>query len=241
MINLRKILRKCIKNKRSRNKSDTNPHTRKKIGNVGLQFSGREGNTKTSRCNHSVFFLGREGEHHRRTEVAIANLSNEEAGIRDKKMRSITHINQIRHQTPRNQEVQINLDKKKPKPKTEKFLAFLKIREQTLETQMPTKEIPVIPTTISRPSVISEQPTHMHIVTLRKSPKVRTQRVPKIPTEQLVTLKGSKGEHPTTRVLIHPKDNTKEEFNNTVNKCTGRIESARAKIKEEAEVTCQRL
>ena len=145
---------------------------RKKIGNVGLQFSGREGNTKKSRRNHSVFFLGREGEHHRRTKVAIANPPNEEAGERDEKMRSITHINQIRHQNPRNQKVQRNPDKKNPKPKI----------------QMP------------------------------------TQQIPKIPTKQLLTLKDSEGEHPTTRVLIHPKDSTYDRDGHmNIIRCTDRI------------------
>ena len=120
MINLCKILRKRIKNKKSRTRG-SNPHTRNKIGNVGLQFSGREGNTKKSRRNHSVFFLGREGEHHRRTKVAIANPPNEEAGERDEKIRSITHINQIRHQNPetkKSKETQIRKTQN-PKSKTQ--------------------------------------------------------------------------------------------------------------------------
>lgn len=139
----------------------------------------------------------------RRTEGAIAHHEYEEAGEKN-----IIHSIHNPGNKPKHQKVQRNPDQKNLKPKTEKFLAFLKIRKQTLKFQMPAKEMLEIPTTILSPSVISEQLTHAHIVTPRKPPKVRTRQIPKIPTAHIMTLKDSEGEHPTTQVLSNPENYT---------------------------------
>ena len=104
MINLCKIPRKCIKNRKSRTRG-SNLHTQKKIGNVGLQFSGREGKNKKSIRNHGVFFLGREAVHHRRTEGAIAHDEYEEAG--EEKSQCNVIYNQIRPQNPKIKQIPI--------------------------------------------------------------------------------------------------------------------------------------